>query len=325
MTIKMNFLQQNIDITDFSNYKTPTVAKYLYEIQTLDDAKNIPTISHWCDTQDLPFLIVAWGTNMLFAFDEYPWVILKNNLTGWSYDTATCILETSSQDAIWEIAESLENDYKQDLWHRFIWLPWSVWGAIYGNAWCFGLEVENNFVSAQVLEIETWDIHTFSKADMDFSYRNSRLKKEAGKYFLLSARFDLSKKIEKYHSDVDNIYFREQVQPKWNSCGSFFKNPKGKLVLETDEVIFEEDSSYEIEFHEQETRNLSAGYLLEQEWFKWYKLWGAYFSEKHANFLMHDGTGTYRDLLQLIELAQKRVYERYGIDLINEVQILFPE
>jgi UDP-N-acetylenolpyruvoylglucosamine reductase len=49
---------------------------------------------------------------------------------------------------------------------------------------------------------------------MDFSYRNSILKQNNSKYFLIKAYFDLSEKKEKYHSDVDNIYFREHKQPK---------------------------------------------------------------------------------------------------------------
>jgi len=47
---------------------------------------------------------------------------------------------------------------------------------------------------------------------MKFSYRSSILK-ETNDYFLIKAKFDLSVKIEKYHSDVDNIYFREYKQP----------------------------------------------------------------------------------------------------------------
>jgi UDP-N-acetylenolpyruvoylglucosamine reductase len=53
---------------------------------------------------------------------------------------------------------------------------------------------------------------------MNFKYRNSILKQNENKYFLIKAYFDLSKKIEKYHSDVDNIYFRENKQPKGNNC-----------------------------------------------------------------------------------------------------------
>jgi UDP-N-acetylmuramate dehydrogenase len=57
-----------------------------------------------------------------------------------------------------------------------------------------------------------------SKKDMKFSYRTSVLKENNNKYFLVKSKFDLSTKVEKYHSDVDNIDFRENKQPKGNTC-----------------------------------------------------------------------------------------------------------
>lgn len=59
---------------------------------------------------------------------------------------------------------------------------------------------------------------------MEFAYRHSILKDKRN-LFVISAIFDLSENREKYSSDVDNIDFRENKQPKGNSCGSFFKNP----------------------------------------------------------------------------------------------------
>ncbi|MBT3853839.1 hypothetical protein HOF65_08025 [bacterium] len=59
---------------------------------------------------------------------------------------------------------------------------------------------------------------------MKFNYRTSIIK-ETNKYFIIKIQFDLSKLVEKYSSDVDNLYFREHKQPKGNTCGSFFKNP----------------------------------------------------------------------------------------------------
>jgi UDP-N-acetylenolpyruvoylglucosamine reductase len=67
-------------------------------------------------------------------------------------------------------------------------------------------------------------VSIIEKEDMLFEYRSSRIKVEK-KYFIISAVFDLSERIEKYKSDIDNIDFRENKQPKGNSCGSFFKNP----------------------------------------------------------------------------------------------------
>jgi UDP-N-acetylenolpyruvoylglucosamine reductase len=49
---------------------------------------------------------------------------------------------------------------------------------------------------------------------MQFDYRSSLIKDSKNRYFIIKVRFDLSQKIEKYHSDVDNIDFRENKQPK---------------------------------------------------------------------------------------------------------------
>jgi len=49
---------------------------------------------------------------------------------------------------------------------------------------------------------------------MLFEYRSSFIKNTKNRYFIIKARFDLSKKVEKYSSDVDNIDFRENKQPK---------------------------------------------------------------------------------------------------------------
>ena len=290
----MKQIQENIDITHLSNYKTPAHARFYFEISNMSDVEDVFDILTWAQKNKKKVLWISGGTNMLFAFDIFDGLVIKNSLVWWNYDQDTKILETYWSESIWEIAEILEHDYDQDLWHRFIGLPWSIAGAVYGNAGCFWLETENNFISCEVLDINSGQKKILYKDEMNFRYRTSLLK-TTKKYFLISAKFDLSQKVEKYHSDVDNIDFRENKQPKWNSCGSFFKNP---------------------------SRDHSAGYLIEQVGLKWEKLWWAYFSSKHANFLMHDWDGTYKDLLELMKRAQNRVKEEFNILLENEVQII---
>lgn len=290
----LDFLEKNKDITDLSNFKTKAIAEYYYEFHSLDQLEELRQIFQYIKEHNIQHLIIWWGTNMLFAFDIYNWIIIKNNLKWWSYNDETKILEANSAESIWDIAQILETDDGQDLWHRFIWLPWSVWWAVYWNAGCFWLETENNFIEAYVLNKDTWETKFLSKSDMNFSYRSSILK-ESNKYFLLKTKFDLSEKIEKYHSDVDNIDFRENKQPKWNTCGSFFKNP---------------------------SKEYSAGRLIEEVWLKWQVYWWASFSELHANFLMNNGQGGYEDLLYLINLAQEKVLEKFDIELVNEVRII---
>ncbi len=291
----MKYLQRNIEVTSLSNFKTKAYSEYYFEINSLEDIEKLKEIQDFALDNKLELLFIWWGTNMLFAFDIYNWIIIKNNLIWWEYNKDTKILKSYSNELISDIAESLEKDYSQKLWHRFIGLPWSVGGAVYGNAWCFWLETENNFLEANVYNLSTWIIEKLSKTEMLFNYRTSILKQNNNKYFLLNIIFDLSTKIEKYHSDVDNIDFRENKQPSGNTCWSFFKNPN---------------------------REFSAWYLIEQVWLKWYKLGWAFFSELHANFLMNDWTANYKDVIKLLELTKNKVKERFNIELINEVRII---
>lgn len=291
----LNFLQKNVDVSSLSNFNTPAKAKYFFELKSDEDIKKLKDINDFAINNWLSLLFIWWWTNLLFAFEEYNWIIIKNSLEWWSYDKSSHCLHTYSNERISDVAQSLEDDYWQNLWHRFIWLPWSIWWAIFWNAWCFGLEIQNNFKKAKVYNLQTWQIEIFNKDDMQFEYRKSFFKDNALNYFIISAEFDLSKKIEKYHSDVDNLYFREHKQPKWNTCGSFFKNP---------------------------SKQNSAWFLIESVWLKWYNINGAFFSSKHANFLMNDWTCNCKDLLNLINLAQSKVKQEYDIDLIPEVRII---
>lgn len=291
----IEFLQKNKDISNLSNFKTNAIAKYYYEINNRQNLDNLSKVFSFSQKNNLEMLFIWWWTNLLFAFDFFDWIIIKNNLFWWSYDKKNNILEANSWEIISDIAKNLEKDFWQSLWHRFIWLPWTVWWAVYGNAWCFWLEAESNFLEAEILNLETWEILFLNKIDMKFSYRNSILK-ESKNYFLISAKFDLSEKLEKYSSLVDNIDFRENKQPKWNTCWSFFKNP---------------------------SKDNSAWKLIEQVWLKWFKIWWAYFSSIHANFLMNDWTASYKDLIKLIDLAKNKVKKDTGIDLIPEVKIIY--
>lgn len=287
-------LTKNKDITELSNFKTPAKASYYFEINSRQDIDKLSDIYNFWVKNKLPVLFIWWGTNVLFAFEKYEWIVIKNCLKWWTYEPTKKTLVSYSWETISDIAESLFKDYWQVLWKRFIGLPWSIWWAVFWNAWCFWLEIENNFQEAEIIDLNTWEILYLKKKDMWFEYRNTIIKK-TNKYFITKVKFDLSKMVEKYSSDVDNIYFREVRQPKGNTCWSFFKN-------------------YSKEY--------PAWALIEKVWLKWKKIWGAYFSEKHANFLMSDWTATHKDLLELINLAKSKTKKEFEIDLEPEVRII---
>lgn len=290
-----NTLIKDKDITHLSNFKTTAKTKYYYEINNIDDVFKLKDIIQFSQEQKLKLLFIWGWTNLLFAFDVFEWIVIKNNLKWFFYNPTKKFLEVYSSESISEIAKKLENDYGQNLWHRFIWLPGSLWGAVFWNAGCFWLETESNFLEAEVYNLETGNIEKMNKNTSAFWYRSS-IFKQTEKYFIIKVRFDLSTLQEKYSTDVDNIKFREEVQPKWNSCGSFFKN---------------------------HSKEYSAGRLIEESGLKGYSYNTAFFSEKHANFLMtNTDNGNYLDLLYLIDLAKSKVQEKFSIELQPEVRII---
>lgn len=291
----MQILQKNYNIGYHTWYHIVSKASYFYEITNTDDRENLKSISMFAKDAGIDIIMISEWTNMLLARDYYDAVFIKNSLKWYHFDPLTLLLTVSSGEKIWDIADMLENQYKNPIWHRFIGLPGSIAWAVVGNAGCFGLETENNFVSAKVYNMLTGDTQILTKEDMQFSYRNSILK-SSPHLFLLEATFDLSEVREKYSSTVDNIDFRNNKQPKWYCCGSFFKNP---------------------------SKDVSAGMLIEQVGLKGHRVGWAFWSPLHANFLMSDGvTCTPNDLLSLVRFTQNTVKEKTGYDLINEVRIL---
>ncbi len=83
-------------------------------------------------------------------------------------------------------------------------------------------------------------------------------------------------------------------QPHEPSAGSAFKNPTNRY----------------------------AGQLIEAVGLKGFKKGNMSFSDIHANFLVNHGDGTFEDARYLLDLAKKRVFEKFNIELQEEIKIL---
>lgn len=152
-------------------------------------------------------------------------------------------LTVASGHPIWELADSLEKDHTITLWHRFLGLPGSIGGSVFGNAGCFGLEIGPYVERVYILDMKTCLVIEKTGVDLDFNYRWSECKNHP-EWFILSVVCDLSVLREKYAaSEEEPLLWRSRMQPEGYSCGSFFKNP---------------------------SREQSAGYLIEQVGLKGY-------------------------------------------------------
>ena len=73
-------IKENIEITNFSSFRTKAFTRYFYEINSEEDVFQLKELFDFFYEKKLDLTILWRWTNTLFAFDEYNWVIIKNNL-----------------------------------------------------------------------------------------------------------------------------------------------------------------------------------------------------------------------------------------------------
>ena len=169
-----------------------------------------------------------------------------------------------------------------------------VGGAVHGNAGAYGSETKDVLVDAELMDLDgkTW---TASNADLAFAYRKSALQGTAT--IVLRARFrgtpgDRATAVQKIKQIANDRMSKQPLaQP---NTGSIFRNPPGD----------------------------HAGRLIEAAGLKGTTHGGAMVSTKHANFIVNIGDASANDVLTLIRLCQETVREKFGVDLVPEVEVV---
>ncbi|PLR97375.1 UDP-N-acetylmuramate dehydrogenase [Bacillus sp. T33-2] len=174
-------------------------------------------------------------------------------------------------------------------------IPGSVGGAVYMNAGAHGSDISRILEKAHIL-FEDGTIEWLANEDMEFSYRTSILqKKRPG--IVLEAVFQLNEgDRESIVAEIQkNKDYRKETQP-WNypCAGSIFRNPLPDY----------------------------AGKLIENAGLKGHSIGGAKISEMHGNFIVNAGNATADDVLALIQHVKDTVFDKYGINIETEVEII---
>lgn len=125
------------------------------------------------------------------------------------------------------------------------------------------------------------------KEQVEYGYRFAKLNG-----VVTEIRFKVKEGFDK--NLLEELISLRSNQPKTPSAGSAFKNPKGDY----------------------------AGQLIDEVGLKGVSKGAMQWSEVHANFLVNHGGGVFEDAKFLIDLAKERVLKEFGIELIEEVQIL---
>lgn len=172
-------------------------------------------------------------------------------------------------------------------------IPGTLGGALAMNAGAHNSETWS--IVRDVTTIDRYGVIRVRKPeDFKISYRHVEL--PAGEWFI-SATLNLATgNAEDEAEEIKALLKRRNVsQPTNQPCaGSVFRNPEGDF----------------------------AGRLIELCGLKGLKVGGASVSEKHANFIVNDGTATAADIEALIMLVQQKVEQMQSVKLVTEVHVL---
>ena len=173
-------------------------------------------------------------------------------------------------------------------------IPGTVGGGVMMNAGAYDGEMSQVVTQVRVIsrDGETLEL---DKATMEFGYRTSTIRNNS--FIVTEVTFELQKgDMNVIKSKMEELMARRrEKQPlEYPSAGSTFKRPEGYF----------------------------AGKLITDAGMSGFQIGGARVSDKHCGFVVNMGTATAQDVRDVISEIQKRVKDKFRVDLEPEVVFL---
>lgn len=246
-----------------------------------------------CKEENLPYFILGNGSNLLVSDKGYRGVIIQLWKNFSDISVKDCCITAKAGALLSKVAaEALEEGLTGMEFASGI--PGTIGGAVFMNAGAYGGEMKDIIKEVKVLD-DQGEVRVLSNEEMKLGYRTSIVKEKG--YTVLSAVLQLKKGevsvIRETMEDLKNR--RTSKQPlDMPSAGSTFKRPEGYF----------------------------AGKLIMDSGLRGFSVGGAQVSEKHCGFVVNKGGATAEDVTALIREVQRRVKEKFGVELETEVRFL---
>ncbi len=294
-------VSRNAPMSSWTTWRVGGPADALIRAAT---AEALRAAIEWGKSEGLPITVIGGGSNLLVGDGGIRGLVILARTPG---ERAEHLVEATDQGdhVILRVGAqaplSWVGRYAAERgWSGLDWgvgLPGTIGGATVNNAGAHGTELKDALTEVVVYD-DTLSVARFGREWLDPSYRLTRLKREPRprsmtvieSVFLLQ-KGDRNKLVALAD---DHALFRKRTQPTGACAGSTFANPSDDF----------------------------AGRLLEESGLKGYRIGGAQFSPKHANWIVNIGGATAADIRSLIAHARQTILDRYGIDLRPEVEEL---
>ena len=332
------------DLRDYTSLRVGGPAKKFVEVGT--ETEIIAAIEAAGDT---PILIIGGGTNILVADTGFEGTVIRITSHSMQSEIDACSGATLTIGAgeNWDefVATTLERGFAG--LETLSGIPGTVGAAPIQNIGAYGHEVSEFITRVRTYDRQAKGLKTFTNSECEFSYRNSHFKAHPGRYVVLDVQFnlrqgemttairyaELAKKLgievgEKAPiaatrtavlelRGAKGMLLNPSDRDSW-SAGSFFTNPivskeiaaqlpEGAPQWPTSDGMIKTSAAWLIEnsgVHQGDSHG------------------GARVSTKHVLALTNAGNATATDIAELAKSAQKSVFEKFGITLEAEVNLV---
>jgi UDP-N-acetylmuramate dehydrogenase len=285
-------LQSGALLAPFTAARIGGPAEYLLAVRS---AAELEAAARKLWSLSIEFRVLGGGSNVLIADAGVRGVVVLNQAREVRF-------EAGDPPRAWaESGASLGGLARRAAAHNLSGLEWaatvpgSVGGAIVGNAGAHGGDIAGTLSAAELIgrggERRAW-----TAAELEFGYRTSWLKRHPSEAVVLSGEFglELSDEATVREKMAEFNAYRQATQPGGASIGSMFVNPPDD----------------------------AAGRLIEAAGLKGERRGAIEISTRHANFFVNRGGGRAADVCALIELARRRVAEKFGVRLELEIELV---
>ena len=329
---------ENIPLAPFTTLKVGGPARYFATARSEDD---IARAFDFAESGGLDVFVLGGGSNILVSDDGFKGLVLHITLTGIEFNSNIKVAAGEDWDRL--VANCVEKGLAG--FECLSGIPGSVGGTPVQNVGAYGQEVSETVVSVRCFDRESHNFIELSNKDCGFEYRKSIFNTtHRDRFVVTSVEFahvpDGSPKIAykdlKGHFGTHQPTLRETRDavlkirraksmvidaddPNSKSAGSFFKNPI--VPLSALSKIAGRPPIHNVpsfRLNESEAK-IPAAWLIENAGFsKGYIHGNAGISSNHSLAIINRGNASAKEIVELKDMIQKAVNDRFGIVLQPE-------
>jgi len=316
-------------------------ASVFIEYASVDELKEVLSLY----VKDNQWLHIGKGSNLLFTGD-FSGIILHSAIKGYEViheDTNEVVVRVGAGE-VWDdfVAMTVENEWYGA--ENLSLIPGEVGASAVQNIGAYGVEAKDLIVGVEAIEVSTGKESIFKNEECGYAYRESVFKSSLKYQYLVTHVSYRLKKTPCYHLDYGNIRLELEKQkvrltlanvrqaiisireaklpdPKLQgNAGSFFMNPViSRKHFEALLVDYPLMPHYEVDA---ESIKIPAAWMIDQCGWKGKRLGRAGVHDKQALVLVNLGGAVGTEVIALSEAIQKSVYEKFGINILPEVNFI---